>query len=501
VHYKQGIPRDQLFLFSNCLDEIIPEDNPVRVIDVYVENLDIAKLGFKIPQLKTGTPPYRPAVLLKIYIYGHFERIRSSRRLENECNRNQEMKWLTEGLAPDFKTIADFRKNNRQGINNIFKEFLLFCHSMDLISLETTAVDGSKMRAQNSQNNIYKRETIDKVREKIQKKIEEYLEELDINDEKEANDIKLDNNEVKEIVEKLKKLKKHKSKVGEIKKKFEGDKELQIYFATDKDSRFQSDNGKIRAGYNVQIAGDNKNKLLIANDVTNDGNDKNQLKPMVRKVENIKQELEIKNKTELGADAGYYSEKNIIENINDKSIEVTVPRPKDVKTKEKTGRSKKNKVPAPGYEIDDFVYDKERGVYICPRGKKLVKTHKNPSTEKSGRKVFEYHCSDCKNCKKRHLCTKNKKGRCIRVSVNKAKIDNYLKRMQTDEKKKIVSKRKEIIEHPFGTIKRSLGFTYFMQKGIEKVKSEFSFICFIYNLKRVLNIVPVKELMVVLNKG
>ena len=490
MEYIQGTPRDQLFLFNECLDNLVEENNAVRIIDAYVESLDLEKLKFILPELKTGKPPYRSQLLLKIYIYGYNERTRISRSLEKECQRNKEMIWLTEGLAPDFKTIADFRKKNKKAIRNVFKEFLIFCKQAGLLSLETVGIDGTKMRAQNSQNNVYRRDEIEKVQKRIQEKIEEYLSILDKEDAREEEDIKINKDEVEEVVNRLKKLKKHKNKVNEIKKLFEEDKDLNIYFATDNDARFQSDNGKIRAGYNSQIVSDNKNKLIIVNDVTNESNDLKQMSPMVEKIKEVKEALEIETKTKAVMDAGYDSEQEILNNKDDGTIDIIVSDKKE-SSKNKDYKKKKDCVPRKGFEVEDFVYDREKEIFICPEGKELKKTHKKPSKEKSGREVFEYQCYDCNGCKKISDCTNNKRGRSIKVSANKEVIDSFKKSMQETENKKLLSKRKEIVEHPFGTIKRNLGFTYFLQKGLEKVKTEFSFICFTYNFKRVVNILGV----------
>lgn len=224
MEYIKGTPRDQLYLFNEGLDSIIEKNNPVRVIDAYVESLNLEKLGFKVPELKTGTPPYRPQMLIKIYVYGYNDRTRSTRRLENECKRNKEMIWLTEGIAPDFKTIADFRKNNRKAVREVFKEFLMFCNKAGLLSMETIAIDGTKLRAQNSLNNVYKRDEMDKIQKQIQKKIDEYLEQIDQEDEKESESVKIEKEGIEEIVNKLKELKKYQIKVEGIKEIFEKDK-------------------------------------------------------------------------------------------------------------------------------------------------------------------------------------------------------------------------------------------------------------------------------------
>jgi hypothetical protein len=295
----------------------------------------------------------------------------------------------------------------------------------------------------------------------------------------------------------LKELSKYKNKAEKIKKMFEEDEKLNTIFATDKDSRFQSDKGKVRAGYNVQIIGDNKNKLIIANDVTNDSNDLNQMSPMIEKVKEIKKDLNIEEiETDAIMDAGYFNEMEIVKNNNEDSINIIVPDKKEVNKEKK----KKDNVPASGFEIDNFRYDSNKGVYVCPRKKELKKTHKNPCIEKSGRKVFEYHCYDCDGCVDIGKCTNNKRGRSIKVSINKEYMDKFKKSMKDDENKKLIEKRKEIIEHPFGTIKRTLGYTYFLLTGLEAVRTEFNLICFVYNFKRVINILGVKAFLEKLEK-
>ena len=486
MNYIKGTSRDQLQLFSESLDNIIDKNNPVRVMDVYVESLDMAKEGFKLPELKTGTPPYNPQLLLKIYLYGYFEKIRSSRKLEKECKRNNELIWLTEALAPDFKTIANFRKDNRNGIDNVFNSFLNLCNKAGLLSLETVAIDGTKMRAQNSLNNIYNRDEMNKIQQKIQKKIEEYLSMLDVED-KEENLI-ISKAEVEKTIKRLNKLKKYQNKVDQIQNIFDLDKDLKTYFATDEDAKFQSDKGKVRAGYNPQIACDDNNKLILVNSVTNDSNDLKQMTPMVKKIEELKKNLNKKIETNVIMDAGYFSEAEILNNKDKELIKIIVSDKKESRKKNK----KKGSVPAVGFDIDDFKYNEEKDIFVCPAGEELKKTHSNPGKERSGRKVFEYQCHTCNKCKIRSSCTKNKKGRSIKVSANKELMEVFKNSMKNAENKNFINKRKEIVEHPFGTIKRNLGYTYFMQTGIEKVKAEFSFICFTYNFKRVINILGVK---------
>jgi len=491
MHFINGTPRDQIILFNESLDFIIEDDNSVRLIDAYVEKLDLIKYKFKVPELKTGKPPYRPQLLLKIYIYGYLEKIRSSRKLEKECKRNNELIWLTEMLAPDFKTIADFRKNNKEGMKNIFKEFLFFCKNVNLLSLSTIAIDGTKMRAQNSLNNVFHRDNIDKIEKRIEIKIAEYLKEIELEDKNESEELHLkDGNDVKKLVKKFNKLNKYQDKVKNIKELFKNDPKLEIYFANDNDSRFQSDKGKVRPGYNPQTAVDDKNKIIIVSDVTNKSNDLEQMTPMVDHVEEIKKELNIYNDTNAIMDAGYFSEKEILNNKERENINIVVSDPKEAEEKNNKHRnkSKPDKTPAKGYESKDFIYNQERDICICPEGKELYKTSKRPETERSGRHVFRFQCKERNHCEKRNKCTSNKRGRSVKISINREEIETFKQEMQSENNMQLKSKRKEIVEHPFGTMKRNLGYTYFMQEGIEKVQAEFSFICFTYNFKRVINI-------------
>jgi hypothetical protein len=338
---------------------------------------------------------------------------------------------------------------------------------------------------------------MEKIQKKIESKIEEYLKELDEEDLKEGESIKFENNDKnKNVLEKLEKLKKHQNKVEEVQKQFEENKDVDLIFATDKDCRFQSDKGKVRAGYNVQTAVDSANKLIVVSEVTNECNDLNQTTPMVSEIKGLKKEMEIENKTDVLEDAGYFNEKEIVSQRNDESIELFIP---DTKDSNKFKKKDTDKIPTKDYEIGNFKYDKGKDVFICPMGKELFKVSKKPVKENSGREVFEYHCDNCEYCPEVKNCTNNKRGRSIKVSANKEYMDNFKAKMKEPESVKKIEKRKELSEHPFGCIKHNLGYTYFMQRGIEKVKSEFSFICFVHNLKRVINILGFDKFIELLN--
>ena len=457
----------------------------------------ITEIGFKIPGTNggKGRPPYEPAMMLKIYIYGYLNRIRSSRKLEAECNRNVELMWLTGKLFPDFKTIADFRKDNKKGIKEIFREFLNLCHRLELLSFECVGIDGTKERAKNHLDNIYRKETIEKVSRTVQGKIEKYLEELDSNDKSEEAEYEFLS---KNLIEKLSKLKKSQAKIDLIKQVFNENPELDIYFANDKDSRYMQDNKRINAGYNCQTAVDEKNKLIIAEDVTNESNDFHQLNNMKDRVSELKKDFEIDSKTIVVADAGYFEEKEILKAEADESFEIYVSHPRDSHDQKTKLKEKEDNIPAKGFGKDDFKYDKERDVFECPEGRVLTKIGNGSIDKRTGTRKYKYSCRECDECNKRKSCTNDKKGRSIKVTEFFNEINEFREKCNSDIGRRLLSKRKEIVEHPFGTIKNSWGYRQFMQKGKETVAAEFSFIAFIYNLRRVLNLVDFDKLMNVL---
>jgi transposase len=491
--FISGTSRDQLNLFEEKLDELISSENSVRFIDAFVDKLDLQKIGFKNPGTNggKGRPPFAPSTMVKIYMYGYLHRIRSSRKLEAECNRNVELMWLTGRLSPDFKTIADFRKDNKIGIKKIFHEFLKLCHKLELLSLECVAIDGTKKRAKNHLENIYRRETIEKTRIRIQEKIDGYLQELELNDTFEETEYEFLSN----LSDKLSQLKKSRDKAEFIKRVFEENHDLEIYFANDNDSRYQQDNNRINAGYNCQSAVDEKNKLIIAQDVTNESNDLHQLNNMKNKVSELKNDLGINEKTIAIADAGYFEEREIVEAEEDANFDVYVSHPRDSLNQKTKGKEKKDKVPAQGFRKDDFKYDKVKDVFECPEGKFLIREGDGYTKKETGTHYYAYTCKKCNGCRNRKSCTDNKKGRSIKVTEFFNKILEFREKCNSVLGKKMLAKRKEIVEHPFGTIKHNWGYRYFMQVGKEAVSAEFSFIVFIYNFRRVMNLVRFDRFM------
>ena len=499
IRYKEGMPRNQLVLYGTLLDDIIEDNNRVRFIDYYVEQLNMDELEFVLPKSVIGASSYRRKDLLKIYIYGYLERIRSSRRLEKECKRNDEMRWLICDLKPRFKTIANFRKDNPKALKKLFKKFLMDCKKIELLGYQLIAVDGTKIRAQNNSNNVYHRDTISYVEKKIGEKIKNYLKELDTQDKfEDKNDISVLPNKI--IIERLNKLEKQKDKVNIIKSLFENDPDLETYFANDPDGRFQKDKGQAYVGYNCQIAVDNKNKLIVEAEVTNKNSDQQQLSNMTKKIAQTKKELKVDTDTIELTDAGYYSEKEIIEAEKTDGIDTYVIHPQDAKeANDLVRRKKKEIIPDANHKNDKFEYNEEEDFFICPEGKKVERSGKVKYDKRRDMYIKNYFCKVCNECSVKNKCTKMKRGRYLAISENYVEMKNYRDKVLSDKGKRLTNKRKEIVEHPFGTIKSILGYVLFMQTGIEKIEAEFKFIAFIYNFKRVMNIMSLNNFKLALN--
>ena len=489
IDYKVGTPRNQVFLFQYSLEELIERDNIVRFIDAYVESLEMGKLGFRMHENRKGAPAYRPQVKLKIYIYGYFNRIRTSRLLEAECRRNREMMWLVEGLRPDFKTIADFRKDNPKALKNVFKEFVLFCHKMDLISMRLLSVDGTKLRGQNGHGEVYRREKLAEIEWAVEKGLERYFEEMEELDRRQDHEgIQIRREKVVELTKKIQRLTRKKQKVNAAKEFLETHPEESAYSSTDPDSRLQKDKGMVQPGYNAQNVVEGKNKLIVAADVCNQQTDKRLLGAMVEQTIEVKNELGIEEQSEMVADAGYFNETDVLAYQQEQTIRVTVPIAAE-------GEREGSKEKVLGQE--KFHYDPERDTWVCPLGVLLRKIIARPETDKNGRLTWKYRANEeeCAACPKRSCCTKGSGGRMLRVSVRHKELKAYFEKLEDPERKALIRKRKELVEHPFGTIKRTLGFGHFLQRGLEAVGAEFQFTCFIYDLKRVLNLLPFDTLM------
>lgn len=471
MRYIQGnLERNQVSFEPLAFDEMIKEDNPVRVIDAFVNMLDSKDLGCRYSETReTGRKPYNPKDLLKLYIYGYFYGIRTSRRLETECSRNIELMWLINKLAPDFKTIADFRRDNKEVVIKIFKEFSVLCNELHLIGKEIVAIDGSKFRACNSRHRNFTKRKVEKMITHYEESAKKYLEILESNDKEDVSSKKPD---FKNLQEKLAEAKKRIEELNKMKCEIEESGEISM---TDPDSKHMSvSNNGTDIAHNVQIAVDSKNHLVVSVDVTSNAADNGQLYPMSEKA---KADLGVEKITVL-ADKGYYNGK-CLKNCEENGVTAIVS---------------KQKIAAPTHDDnfakDKFTYDKENNIFICPMGK-ILKCITKKDSERT-----RYRCKECSNCPVRENCTKNKKGREISLTQYQEYYDKAEKLL--NENKSLYKQRQMLVEHVFGSVKRGCGYSYFLLKGNEKVKSESHMHFLIYNLKRVMNIIDTKLLIEVM---
>lgn len=472
--YKQGLNRKQQLMFPPSLDELVDEDNVVRAIEAYVDTLDIFKLKIKTKKslIKDGQPAFHPKLLLKIYIYGYLNKIRSSRKLELEINRNIEMMWLTQGLRPSYKTIANFRKNNPKALQSIFKDFSLLLKNLKLITGDLVAVDGAFLRANASKNTLIMKKTVKKDIAKIDEDIKNYmtlLETLDKEDKNSTN-LKISKEEIEKLLAKKEQFQKDLDMLDALGK--------EQHNKTDKDATVMSKPAHNLMAYNSQIAVDNAYKFIVATDISTNGHDLDQLHNMVIR----SKEIADNSNMIVTADKGYYSSREIKKCIED-GIETVVPPRATAKTK---------KIKNAKFSKNQFIYNHEDDCYICPNKQQLKKIEKQ--YERDGRMLDVYRISSsyCKICPLKKNClsdaTPNKQ---MYRWEHEDIIDSYTTKMNTPEAKAIVKKRGSIVEHPFGTIKRTLGWDHFLVRTKKKVLGENALIMFTYNFKRLLNLIGI----------
>jgi transposase len=457
--------RSQGTLLPETLEEYVAEENPVRVIDAFVEALDLAKLGFeRVEPEATGRPGYHPATMLKIYLYGYLNRIQSSRRLEQEARRNLELMWLVGRLAPDFKTLADFRAQNTAAIKNVCREFIVLCRRWNLFTEATVAIDGSKFKAVNHRDRNFTSGKMATRMALIEQSIAEYLEHLERMDRRETPSTPRQSMRLKERIATLKD---EMSRLEGLKARMEASPDGQVSL-TDPDARSMASQGKGTGvvGYNVQTAVETKNHLIVAHEVTNVGSDRHQLKRMS---EQAREALGSRELTAL-ADRGYYSGEEI-KACTDAGIAPLVP-------KVLTSNSK-----AEGrYDKSDFVYDPVRDAFRCPAGE--YATRRFTSVEK-GMAIHKYWSSACPGCALRAKCTTAKYRRIGRWE-HEAVLDDMQRRL--DDHPAAMQVRRSTAEHPFGTIKAWMGATHFLCRGLSRVSAEMSLHVLAYNLKRAMQI-------------
>jgi transposase len=468
MNFIIGIDRHQLSLTS--LDQNIAADNSVRLIDAFVNKLEMDKMGFQSAvHKKAGRPPFNPAILLKLYLYGYLNRVRSSRRLELECMRNVEVRWLLNELTPNYHSIADFRKIHSKQLKFVFKTYLAFLKEQQLIGAELVAIDGTKLRAQNSKKNNFNQKKISRHLGYIEDKTNEYLSQLDECDKKENEhaEVVIKKDKVKEQIEKLAQ---RKIKYDELTEQVKLSEDGQVS-TTDPDSRaLTMHHNIVEVSYNVQTAADATHSLIVDFDVINT-NDINALHDMACKV---KDTLEVTGLNVL-ADKGYHNG-NELQKCESSAINTLV----DYRDNEQS---------------KDFDYNKENDSYTCPQKEQLTTsgTWYNRKRGKGMVRVKVYRTLACKTCPLKSACTRSVKGREIERSEYQDSVDRNNQRV--DDNRALYKRRQAIIEHPFGTIKRSWGYTYTLVKGIEKVSAEIALIFLTYNIRRSVSILGVEELI------
>ena len=471
--YKEGENRKQQIFFPPSIDEYVSQDNPVRAIEDYVELLDMVELGFTKSALTStdGQPAYHPKLLLKIYIYGYLNKIRSSRKLEIEIKRNIEMMWLCAGLKPSYKTIANFRKENSKPLKKVFREFVILCKELDLITGELVAVDGAFLRANASKNQLIMKKSVERDLKKIDEKIEAYLETMEFADKEEKKEKNL-----KPPINDLAKMKEKKAKLDRDLALLE-EKGVNQYNRTDPDAKVMIKPAHNLMAYNVQIAVDNKYKFIVATDVSSQSQDNDKLYNMANQAKEITQNENI----EVVGDGGYYSSKEI-NKCKEANIEIVVPIPNKEKQQKDKGF----------YTQNDFIYDKEKDLFICPNQQQLTKSSSIIHKSTGKKYIYRAGSKTCKSCSLRDNCIPPKTPyKRVSISEYNIVVKEHQEKMKTNRAKKIIKKRGSIVEHPFGTIKQTLGWSHFLVRGIEKVSGENALIMFTYNFRRLLNLIGI----------
>ena len=469
--FVEGESRNQSTLLPECLDDYIAEDNPVRAIEAFIDELDLLALGFAGAEpAATGRPSYHPSDLLKLYLYGYLNRVQSSRRLERECQRNLELMWLIGKLSPDFKTIADFRRDNGESIRNVCREFTLLCRKLDLFSLAIVAIDGSKFKAVNAHDRNFTRGKLEKRVQQIDQCIERYLAEMDTADRQHSDVTEMRTTRLRE---KIATLKSQMTQLKKIEAQLKDSPSGQLSL-TDPDARaMATSTSRGLVGYNVQTAVDIKHHLIVAHEVTNSGSDRQQLSNMARQAKAAMNAADLN----VIADRGYFNGDEILA-CEEAGITPYVSKPMTSEAKAE-GR----------FDKSDFVYDPQANEYQCPAGSRLI--WRFASVERD-HLIHRYWSSDCPRCPIKEKCTPSQQRRVSRWE-HEASLEAMQKRLdRTPEAMKI---RRQTVEHPFGTIKFWMGARHFLTRTLGRVSTEMSLHVLAYNMKRVMQIMGVKGLI------
>jgi transposase len=475
--YKTGTARDQSSLLPARIEDYVSPDAMVRAIDAYVDTLDLASLGFRYADgghaQGKGQPPYHPGDQLKLYLYGYSNKVRSSRCLERETHRNLEVIWLLGGLRPDFKTIADFRKDNAAALKAVNRDFVLLCRELGLYGGQKVAIDGSFFHGNASKASIYTKDKLDDQLKQLEEKIARYQQQLAENDALDARDGEPGAQLDSELATKLEALKERQQETQALKARLEASDETQVS-TTDEDARLLNKGDGTVAGYNVQIVVDDEHKLIAASDVTNDANDLHQLHRMATMA---KQDLDVETLEAL-ADAGYF-EAGELASCEQNGITAYVPEPDKSARMKQQGRLAR----------EAFRYDAGRDVYVCPQGQELRPQGKPSLHRGKLRRRYETTLSQCRDCPLRGQClAKDADCRQVYRSEHEAVVERHRQRMKEAGGGKM-RERSGLVEHPFGTLKCRAGWTHFLVRGFTKVGGEWALMATCYNFGRVLQII------------
>ena len=470
--FIEGEERSQITLLPECLDDYIAEDNPVRVVDVFVDELKLQELGFEGAEpAATGRPSYHPSVLLKIYIYGYLNQVQSSRRLEREAQRNVELMWLTGRLAPDFKTIADFRKDHGEAIRRVCREFVVLCRRLELFADGIIAIDGSKFKAVNNRDKNFNSRKVQVRMQQLEHSINRYLAELDRADRDPALVLP---ERVARLKEKVAKIKGQMRGLVEIGHQLQASQERQISL-TDPDARSMATSrlGSAVVGYNVQAAVDAKHHLIVAHEVTNSVTDRGQLAAMAKAA----QEAAGHPQPTVLADRGYFEGYEILE-CERAGIATMVPKPLTSNSRFE-GR----------FDKRDFIYDSERDEYRCPAGQTAI--YRFTAVE-DGKTLRKYWSSACGGCHLKARCTPAPQRR-----ISRWEHEDVLEAVQArlDAAPDASRVRQRTIEHVFGTLKSWMGSTHFLTRTLPRVRTEMSLQVLAYNLRRAIKILGAATLI------
>ena len=463
--FIEGENRHQSTLFPERVDDYVEEDSVVRVIDAFLDRLDISGLGFKAQPAKTGRPGYHPRTMLKIYVYGYLNRVQSSRRLAREAQRNVELMWLTGRLSPDFKTIADFRRDNGEAIRLVCREFVMLCRKLNLLG-DTLAIDGSKFKAVNNRDKNFTRAKMKRRLAEAEASIERYLQELDDADQSApAEDTRPLKDKIAALTEEMDRLKKLEVRMLEA-----PDQQLSL---TDPDARSMKSRGAGIVGYNLQTAVDTEHHLIVSHEVTNVGSDRRQLTRMAKRAKAVLQA----NHINVLADRGYYSGEEL-QACENQNIATYVP----------NSATSSNK--AKGlFDRSEFHYIAEDDEYVCPANERLIYRF---TGEEKGKQIRRYWSSACPRCSLKSRCTSGKNRRVSRW-VHEDVIERAKARL--NERPDAMRVRRATVEHPYGTLKAWMGATHFLTKTLNHVSTEMSLYILAYNMKRVINLLGTRKLL------